>query len=164
MTPSLLQVSKIVFTKVNIEPIYSPFDENTSDSNGERSIIDIANFDFEKVMMSIGISTGVADGQGDNPTDYFVELKFAIPNDKGKVCPYKIDIGVAGIIKVSEAFPLEKRDDLVTVNGTSVLMGAVREMVTNITSRSVFGPLTLPTLNFTDHAKKPIKNKKDVGK
>jgi preprotein translocase subunit SecB len=46
----------------------------------------------------------------------------------------------------------EERRVRALVNGASLLYGAVREMVSTITSRSAHGPLLLPSLNFQDLA------------
>jgi preprotein translocase subunit SecB len=145
MKPSPLQVNRLIFTKVNIEPTFSPFEENSHS-------IDALNFDFDKVVFNVAIETGIAEGQDENPLDYYVELKYSILNEAGKICPYKVDMAAAGIMKVSEKIPVAKRDNIVTVNGASILMGAIREMVSTITSRSALGLLMLPTVNFADHA------------
>ena len=152
MKPSQLQVNRVIFNKVEIEPVYSPFRDDNPESAIHFENLDISNFDFDGVCFNITVDIGIAEGQEDNPIDYFVELKFGIQNLTGKICPYKINIDVAGIIKASQKIPLKVRDNMVIVNGSSVLMGAIREMVTNITGRSVFGAITLPTANFTDYA------------
>ena len=69
---------------------------------------------------------------------------------------YDIDIHVVGIIEVVGELPEKTRDQIVQVNGLALLYGAAREMVLNVTARSVFGPFCLPSINFLEalkHAK-----------
>ncbi len=40
--------------------------------------------------------------------------------------------------------------DLIVVNGASMIYGSIREMISNVTSRSMAGPLLLPSLSFID--------------
>lgn len=65
--------------------------------------------------------------------------------------PYAIDIGVIGLFNVLPTLDKNKREGLLTANGASILYGAIREMVTSMTSRFAPGPLTLPGMNFEDH-------------
>ncbi len=73
--------------------------------------------------------------------------------DSAKPFFYDFDIHVAGIVEVMGELPSEKREQLVQVNGLGLLYGAAREMVLNLTARSVFGPFCLPSLNFLEALK-----------
>ena len=61
---------------------------------------------------------------------------------------YEADIVAVGVVEVMGEIPSERREAIAAVNGLSVLYGACREMLINITARSIFGPVTIPTLNF----------------
>ncbi len=75
---------------------------------------------------------------------------------------YEIDVSIQGIVEVSEGFPKEKREQLATVNGLSLLYSAIREMVLTISGRSAHGPISLPVLSFMEIlAKKPSLENKD---
>lgn len=63
---------------------------------------------------------------------------------------YEVDINVQGLVEMNEAIAAEKREQIAVVNGLSILYSAIREMLLNITSRSVHGALGLPTLSFVD--------------
>jgi len=104
-------------------------------------------FDYEGIKFEVNLSIAVNEEQQDNPTEYLVDLRFAIPEG----CPYKIDIRTVGLFSINADLPIHERDNIVTVNGAAVLYGAIRELVTTITSRSLKGLLTLPTVNFSDH-------------
>ena len=69
---------------------------------------------------------------------------------------YEIELHVVGIVEVSGDMEKEKREAIAAVNGLSLLYGAAREMVLNITARAPHGPYCLPSLNFAEvlkHAK-----------
>lgn len=73
------------------------------------------------------------------------------PSDDAKDTPYRGKAGIVGFFTVSEQWP-HSREQLVSVNGPSVLYGAVREMVATLTARCSHGTHTLPTLTFAHMA------------
>lgn len=68
----------------------------------------------------------------------------------GKPFPYEGEVVIQGLVEVSDQFLAEKREQLAKVNGTSLLYSAAREMLLNLTARSAYGALCLPTLNFQE--------------
>lgn len=80
-----------------------------------------------------------------------VEMTVAIPNDPedGKRAPYTLDIQAQAWIEVVDTIPSDKRREFVEVNGASLILGAIRELVLQVTGRSGLGPMLLPTLRFT---------------
>jgi preprotein translocase subunit SecB len=109
-------------------------------------------FDFEGVNIKAKVGTAIKQGQEEDPRDFLVTLEIAIDNKEGKPAPYNVDVGVIGLFNVSPSLPTERRNDLLTVNGASILYGAIREMVLTLTSRFAAGGLTLPGMNFEDDA------------
>jgi len=107
-------------------------------------------FDFHGVKMVTDLSVGVARDQQDDPRHFMVEMKVAIPNEPedGKRAPYTIDIQAQAWIEVADGIPKDKRREIVEVNGASLILGAVRELVLQVTGRSGLGPMLLPTLRF----------------
>lgn len=82
-------------------------------------------------------------------------VKFGNVEGKSSI-PYKGKIEVKGAFEVAKSFPKEKTEDLVNMNGGAILYGAVRELVTLLSSRSQEGAFELPTLDarcFFDIAK-----------
>jgi len=142
MRPSPLQLRHVLYTKVSVLP---------RTSKGEKAPKGL-DFDFEGVKIRSQIKSGIKQGQEKDPRDFLVGLNIAIDNNEGKASPYSIDIGVLGLFHVLPSLPLERREDLVTVNGASILYGVVREIVLSLTSRFTAGPLTLPGMNFEDSA------------
>jgi preprotein translocase subunit SecB len=109
-------------------------------------------FDFQGVKIRSKVGFAAKKGQEKNPEDFLVDLGIAIENVEGKASPYSIDVRVLGVFRALPSLAIERREDLVAVNGASILYGVIREMVASLTSRFRAGPLTLPGMNFEDHA------------
>ena len=142
MRISSLQLKHLLFTRVFVEPEV-PFQEASSFKTGE--------FSFEGVTFHVNLNTAAVQGQEDDPRDFMIELNVGITNEKNVHAPYKIDIGVLGLFEISEKIEKDERVNIVTVNGSSLLYGAIREQVSTITSRSYLGTMVLPTMDFRDH-------------
>jgi preprotein translocase subunit SecB len=63
---------------------------------------------------------------------------------------YEIEIHAFGIVELIGEIDPEKREPIVVINGLGILYGACREMVMNITARSIYSPCSIPSLNFTE--------------
>jgi preprotein translocase subunit SecB len=70
--------------------------------------------------------------------------------DAQKPFIYDADIGIHGLVEVQADFPAEKREQIATVNGLSILYSSIREMLLMMTARSGHGPMCLPTLSFVE--------------
>ena len=68
--------------------------------------------------------------------------------DPTKPFLYEADFQVQGTVEVKDGFPPDKKEQLAVVNGLSILYSAAREMLINITARSAYGAVNLPTLSF----------------
>lgn len=73
--------------------------------------------------------------------------------DPDKEAPYTAELVVRGEFEVSEKYPEIKRSELVQVTGASMLYGACREMLANITARSSHGITSLPSISFVETKK-----------
>ena len=106
--------------------------------------------------------------KADNPLIWRADLQVTMSGDNAKPFTYSGVICIRGIFEIHPDFPEVRRQELIRVNGASLLYGAIREMILNITSRSLKGPLILPTVSF-QHAqgdKEPrrfAKSKKSTG-
>lgn len=88
-------------------------------------------------------------------SDFGVKLNLRVGPKEDAQAPYNIQVSVRGIVRMhltQADGQAEERRVRALVNGASLLYGAVREMVSTVTSRSVHGPLLLPSLNFQDLA------------
>lgn len=154
MRPSPLQLARAEFLHVSIVPRVEP---------------DIWNFafkpelhDFDKTKIVTSLSHAVADSEeGAQTTEFLVKLGVELPDDGENRPPYLVNIQCVGYFSIHhKAFPEEtKRIDAGVVNGASILYGMIREMVSNITARSWYGPMLLPSGNFLDY--KPSLNPPD---
>lgn len=106
-----------------------------------------SQFDFEGVNLLVENTIGQ---QENNTTDFLVALRVAVLNeaDAVKKAPYTFDIAVQGVFKLAVDFSCDDRHDLVRVNGSAMLYGAIRDMLQQVTARSMLGTLLLPTLHF----------------
>lgn len=77
--------------------------------------------------------------------------------DENKPAPYSGNICVSGTFRIADTYAELRRDQLIEVTATSILYGACREMLANLTARSIHGMLSLPSVSFYDPAKAPVK-------
>lgn len=140
MRPSPIQLMHVVYKRVAVS-------ENLAAAQKLSGL----GFDFEGVKVEAKLGTATKEGQNKDPRDFLIDLEISIDNKEGKPTPYMVDVGVVGIFNVLPSLPAERRRDLITVNGASILYGVVRELVLSLTSRFLAGPLTLPGMNFQDH-------------
>lgn len=145
MEPSIINLLGMRFAGVKVTP-------QPNDKVDDR---DIEAFDFEGVEIGEASHTFLLNE--DDPYLYGVILKLSIDNAEGKIAPYDIEVCAVGHFRINKNVPLEKRYNLISVNGCSMLYGAIREQVINITARSVHGMLVLPTASFKDKIKEEDK-------
>lgn len=105
-----------------------------------------SRFDFDGVKFRCDVRHGKTTSQ-ENPL-WWVGVDFYILSDEEKRCPYSIDFKAAGLFTVDDTIPKEKEEAFVYESGAAMVYGAIREMVSTITGRSVHGVLTLPTASF----------------
>jgi preprotein translocase subunit SecB len=128
MSTSPLQLKSCYFTSINLstEPAH-------------------ADWNNENVQVEISVDCKPREG---DPLQWFIFLKVAInPKGEGK-SPFKGNIGAMGVFNVASTWTPENRERLVYVNGSGILYTSVREMVSILAGRTLYGPLWLPTLSF----------------
>jgi preprotein translocase subunit SecB len=163
MQASPLQLVEFRFVKVHVEPT------DMTDVNAPLPRSNSSAFDFSGVQIQAEIGHGFRppietayeeNGEQVQIQPYVVSLGIAIAGDDGRPTPYKIDVKCVGYFNVlTAAFPDEaRRQDVVVVNGASMLYGAIRDMVATVTARGWKGEMLLPAMSFADDA--PNKQKK----
>lgn len=77
-------------------------------------------------------------------------LLITLDQDPASTCPafYSGVIEIVGLFRVADAYA-EDPARLVHVSGSSLLYGAARELVCNLSARGPWPMMTLPTMNFT---------------
>jgi preprotein translocase subunit SecB len=130
--PSVLLFKEVRFLRVSIEADFD-FEPNSTD------------FDFEGAKVGFSIDHGRhEDG------NWTVAVGFRTTNEKAKVlCPYIIDVQAMGVFSIDARLDAEKQEKVIYENGAALVYGAIRELVSNISSRSAFGPVMLPTPTFS---------------
>lgn len=70
--------------------------------------------------------------------------------DEEKPAPYSGGITAVGQFYIAEDYPQDRHVQLIEVTAASILYGACREMLANLTARSSHGLLSLPSVSFFD--------------
>lgn len=107
-----------------------------------------------KLAMSADTGLALLD-EKEKYSDFGVKLTLRVAPKEDAQAPYNLQISVRGIVRMHLTQvdgQAEERRVRALVNGASLLYGAVREMVSTITSRSAHGPFLLPSLSFQDLA------------
>ena len=85
----------------------------------------------------------------ENPREYQLVLALELgSNTPDQESPYTARLTIEGEFEVAEAYPADTREELIRVTGASMLYGACREMLANLTARSTHGMSTLPSVSF----------------
>ena len=133
MKPSPLTLHAIEFIRVHVE------------TDLESEIRREDQFDFGGTTLNWALEHG----QNGEDETWWVAVGFGTkPMDGEPRCPYVLDVQALGIVSVSKQYLAEKHESLACEYGAALVYGVIREMVTNITTRSLAGPLTLPTPSF----------------
>ena len=77
-----------------------------------------------------------------------VVLSIHTEPEQGTTGPYQAQVNMVGRFRVSKDYPSERARDLVQITGSSILYSAAREMLLLLSSRTVWGPMQLPTVSF----------------
>lgn len=88
----------------------------------------------------------------ENPLEWVVQLSVLFGNfDETPKEPAKYagQIIVRGLFQVAEQYSAEERSKLMEITASSILYGACREMLANLTARSSHGMISLPSVTFT---------------
>lgn len=84
----------------------------------------------------------------DDPGKWKIELSLEMYSGAESPSAYSGKVVVEGYFEVSEQCENELIESIVTVNGSSLLYGAIREIVFSFTAQSTHGAIMLPTLDF----------------
>lgn len=147
MQPSPLQLRVLKFIDTRVDSRIPP----SLDKLGE----DQPDYDFKSTTIISTIEHSPAEDSEDSPIiNFLVALRIELPDEGETPPPYVIDVKCVGYFTLlKDAFPDPiKRYDVAVVNGTSMLYGAIREKISELTSRSWYGNLLLPSANFQKDA------------
>ncbi len=149
MRTAPIQLSQVSFRRVSVEVDAARVPEDGAPL-GDVSL------DLDRVNILTDVSFAPAEEVEGPGICYFLALRVVINNETSddkdvRFSPYLIDIEAGAVV---HALPgsevLGNVEDLVVVNGTSLLWSAIREQVCNLTARMPAGMVMLPTVNFHD--------------
>lgn len=84
----------------------------------------------------------------EDPTQWNTKFGVRIENKPDEeTAQYTGEIIIAGHFTLDAKFPKEKAEQMVYLNSGAMLYGAIRELVTSLTSQSIHGELILPAID-----------------
>jgi preprotein translocase subunit SecB len=89
-----------------------------------------------------------------------VELGSSTPDQES---PYSANLTIEGEFEVLDGYTAGSPEELVNITGASMLYGACREMLANLTARSTHGMSTLPSVSFGSPSPAPKVAAKKAG-
>lgn len=109
--------------------------------------------DFNRELQGVEspkVTADIKSGQNtENPLAWRFELSVATDKKASeKDFPYIFGVTMVGFFRVDENYPTENAEMLVTVNAPSVLYSCAREFLANVTGRSPYAAILLPSLSF----------------
>jgi hypothetical protein len=142
---SPLQLVKLAYTGIHVEPFIHR-DEN------ERELPPATEFSGVDIACRTGMRPLPA--SENEPPEYMVEVGISLSEEQVAAhrLPYVVEVGAWGHFRLISDVDPAKRDSLVEVNGASLVVGALRELVADLTARCPYGTMTLPTLRFVPAA------------
>ncbi|ADU64894.1 protein-export chaperone SecB [Desulfurispirillum indicum] len=81
---------------------------------------------------------------------YKVTLITALVFAEEKTAPFVMEVVLSGIFALKDDFDEEDREIILNVNCPSILFPYSRECVANLSMRSEYGAITLPSVNFME--------------
>lgn len=95
-----------------------------------------------------------------NERDWSVALRIVQNvSDEKKNSPYNFVVALLGTFRVHAKYPTGKVEQLVKINGSSILYSSARQIFWNVMSNGPFSPLMLPTVSFIDSTSENAENK-----
>ena len=149
MRTAPIQLSQISFRRVSVELDAARIPEDGSTPKD-------VSFDLDRVNIATHVSFSPENESSPAGTAFFLALRVVIdnrPSDETdlRFSPYLVDIEAGAVVRtLPGAEALGDLQDLIVVNGTSLLWSAIREQVCNLTARMPAGQVMLPTVNFHD--------------
>ena len=105
--------------------------------------------DFSDLMISA--TAEPIKGDATKERDWRVALR-VVQNisDEKKNCPYNFTVAVLGTFRMHPKYPEDKAEQLVNINGSSILYSSARQILWEAMGNGPFRSLMLPTVSFVD--------------
>lgn len=88
---------------------------------------------------------------------FMVDLTVRLGAARGGEASYTGETTAVGFFSIAKGWPEEKAAKLVEINGASILYGATRELIINLTARGPWANHVLPSISFVEPARVPEK-------
>jgi hypothetical protein len=106
------------------------------------------NIDSSKIEYETDVEVNALEGRDPEKKEYMIQLSLrSIPSERNET-PYLLDISAVAWIDLDAKFKTSNADDLVRINGASLIMSSIRELLLQLTSRCISGQFLLPTFRF----------------
>ena len=94
--------------------------------------------------------------RADRDRDWKVRVLVRFGGKKTPCAPYRGSVEMWGTFSVHPNYPEGKVDPLVRINGATILYGAIRETVSNLTARAEHGIYVLRSVSFVEMFKNQV--------
>lgn len=123
---SAIQLLEHKFTLIELHP--APSGDPTGSQSGSHAVL-VQPFDEELKIWNVRLRIELLNAEEGNPA------------------PYCGTFEVVGRFQLTEDFPKEQENDMLHLSGGAILYGALRELILNLTARSLHGEATIPTID-----------------
>lgn len=89
-----------------------------------------------------------------NKQQWQITLRLLHQTAIGINTPYSFSLEIVGLFEVAAGFPADRTEQLVKTNGSSMLFGAAREIIRDVTVRGPYPGVLLPSISFIEAPKK----------
>ncbi len=157
MRKSKIQLLQTTLHKLFIEPVGDSKYENRRPSNP---------FEYEKIILETHRDCSKYSGywsvltppiESIRESTYHVQLGLRTATDTEDVGPYRFEVLCSAVIVVlpDRGEGTISEEDLALQYGLTLLYGVIREQISTLTYKMVWGQVMLPTMTFLDEKKQP---------
>ena len=116
------------------------------------------SLDFADIMITTNVEQ--IGKKKSNERDWRVALRIMQNiSDEKKNSPYNFAVALLGTFRVHPKYPEEKVEQLVKINGSSILYSSARQILWDAMGNGPFRPLMFPTVSFVDEPLEDSENK-----
>ncbi|QVL41917.1 MAG: protein-export chaperone SecB [Alcanivorax sp.] len=145
-----LRLDNYFFKDITVEPRsdYSPPEDGDN------------YFDFSDILVSCTVSAGKGlNNKGEE--EHYVILEIETDDGEKRQTPYRIKCTVFGILEPHPDLSKDQIQEIIPIQGATLLYGSARDFLMTITARMGHGPLLLPTLSFHNLLRSPVGRDKE---
>ncbi len=118
-------------------------------ANPKHSTEDPVSLEFSDLLINTTVEPPKSDATEEREWRVALRVVQNTSDDK-KNCPYNFAIALLGQFRVHPKYPAEQIEQLVKINGSSILYSSARQILRDAMGAGPFHPLLLPTVHFLD--------------